>query len=350
MPDQLEDAGYASLLRMMYDVHDGQIPPSQAVRTMLYAHQAQAMVLDSSYPTDYYMDSDVWKRLHAQASSNHTGYSGMFDYDHLRRLSTTVPSRSGTVKMLALILAQHVGEHPRIVDGGCGENTGNRQLVLNGQFPYATVEVVDRIDGRGAGLPRQTDLFNDILARPFEPESVTGIDEIDPTEGVTQLWLRACAWPEEVASSEWQAGRDALLRAEVSDDRLRFVRANLASASEMAAVRESLGPVDLATSSMAWYLGGPEERRAKFTNLTDLARFTVFLECAWPTKKYLRPMGPWRAMNAFVYDREEQLMHHVLTYEMARPIDRPRRVVAHEALGDLAVGGPYEEQVKELVS
>lgn len=337
----------------------------EAMRTIRTATQAAIMDdPDFDYPSPSYTKPKVWYRAHTLLDNPRQDPSfrehdemrhAQFIFNHFRRLSTTISSRSVTHKLLGLVLAHRVGDQPLILDVGCGDNSSNRRLLLNNKFPYTPLRVVRTLPRAGAqraGLPRQSGVLADIMAKPYAPRRIVGVDLIDPTEEANVRWVRACPTPEELVSGAWASIHDPLIREPLGEDRLGFLRADFSDAGDMRTVRKRLGrQADLVSASLSWYQGPAAERRAKFDHAVRCARaggFVLvqdFAERNLRRPNYLAPMRTWHAMNAFLYEVDTKKLHHVLQYDSGRP----RYVRVLPALAQLAAGGPYEREVRQLV-
>jgi hypothetical protein len=326
-----------------------------AEQAVIFAAQQDGRFPFSEYPSDKYTDPKMWAQLYRWLKTDTTGYSNQYYTNLVRRpLTTAVPQREVAARALRRFLPDMFGEEPLWASCGSSIMAGDKLnwLVDHDEgFEFSEVKIRSSASGRASAVSDyKTDLFNTVVREPDTIQRVVGLDQFDPTEPANLAWNRACATPEEVLSESWSDLRDRIMHADVPEDYLVFRLADLASRASMRGVVEEFGQFDGSSAHFVFYQGRTAElrRRMLLNNRKVLVKpnraFVVSDFARIVGGAFLSPLDQWREPTVFV--GHEGLLHPVFRASNGR--FNEMRVLP--PLAKLAVGGPHEKTVRELLS
>lgn len=345
-----------SMVRRLYMSNPERTAPD-ATR-MLRAGRAYALMQlpGIAYPYGYSTHNEWIKGFAAMRQSAHWETFGQ-TLDS-RTLGTSISQRYAAAKFLDRVLEHHLGICPTRADVGCGDNSGNRHVILSDTGDRFRFDNINVLTGRSLGSlvlsKEKTGIFNSIIAGRDVTRRIVGVDKEDPYDPQTIVWRLACLTPEELVSGRLTQLHDALVHTEIGEDRLIFRRADVSKASDVRNVLQDEGAqFDVVSCITSFYQGTAKQRRAKFNNITNhgsslvrpggLAYFIDFVRRT-NDNNYIVPLRKWSEMNAFVW------MGGELTRVMAATNGRWRSARVFSALQKFTDGGPFEQEVRELVA
>ena len=323
---------------------------------MLRASRAFALVEvpGVAYPYEYTTAKD-W--LDGFSIMRDMPFRDIFSYCLTRRdLGTSISQRYVAAKFLDKVLEHRIGLFPTRADVGCGNNAGNRHVILSDWDERFRFDTVSIMTGRSLGSltlsEEKTDIFNLLAGGRVATRRIVGIDKEDPHDPLNIHWRRSCLTPEEHVNGRIPRLNDALMYAEISEDRLGFRQADVTKVNDIKSVlRAEGGQFDVVSSVASYYQGTARQRRAKIRNIVDhgssllkprgLAYFIDFVRRA---NGSLMPLRKWTEMNVFIW------MDGEFTRVMAATSGRWNSARIFKGLTKFTDGGPYEQEVRELVA
>lgn len=359
---RMRDPRFLDFVDRFHHLNPGATPP-EAQRRFLSAEQAQIIAAQddpnwplSPYPSADAADPDFWH--YGYGWINRTPpYSNRYYHDLIRRdLTTEVSQRTVLIAFLGKVLSHLLPDNPVRASGGCGSMLGDRREWLSGhdeQFRFDAVSVFGEQQIGGLAVSAfKSDIFNSIVAEPTRTKRVIGYDRVDPELPANKAWGVACATPEENLTGALAELNDRIMRANVPASWLGFRLADLSKKKEVNAAVAANGQADIVSEVLCWYEGSAPVRQRKFKHLFGEGGLLkpggvgVSAEFARRVNNntYLMPNPRWSEFNVFVW--YDQRLHRVLSFTDGRC----HQVRVLKELGELARGGPYEQQVTQLLA
>lgn len=307
-----------------------------------------------AYPYEYTTDSD-W--LDGIMLMRDTPFREIFRHCLTHRdLGTSISQRYVAAKFLDRVLEHRIGLFPTRADVGCGDNSGNRHVILSGIDERFLFDGVSIMTGRSLGSLslslEKTSIFNMLVAGGDVTRRIVGIDKEDPHDPADIQWRRACLKPEELVNGRIPILNDALMHTEISGDRLGFSQADVTKVNDVKAVlRAEGGQFDVVSSVASYYQGTRRQRAAKIKNtlnhgssLLKPRSLAYFIDFVRRANGSLMPLRKWTEMNVFVW------MDGEFTRVMAASNGRWNSARVFKALTKFTDGGPCEQAVRDLVA
>jgi hypothetical protein len=357
---QKRDLQFRDFLNRFHHVNPSATPP-EVQRRLLSAEQAQFLGAQQDdrwllppFPSEEYSDPQLWQKGYRWIR-NTPPYANRYFDDLIRRdLTTAVSQRTVLVRFVRRTLAHLLPDEPVRASCGCGDMSGDRRDWLSDhdeQFRFDPVQVLDR-QGHGPTTTStyKSDIFNDIVSEPHSTKRVVGFDRVDPDVPANKAWCVACATPDENLNRNWTELHDRIMRAHVPGSWLGFRLTDLSSKHAVQQAAQAVGQADVASEILCWYEGSAAARRRKFANMFQLLLkpdgLGISAEFARrvSSNTYLMPNPKWSELNVFVWHKGD--LHRVLAFTNGRC----HKVRVLSELGELARGGPHQQEVAALLA
>jgi hypothetical protein len=263
-------------------------------------------------------------------------------------LSTTVPERYGFLKFLVQVAAHKLGPTIRRFDiGGGPEALGDKKILSND--PIDPIEVVDRTTKGLVVSKEKSDIYNEIVALPSVETQVVNVDQDTNSEEVWQ-WVSSCYTLEEQLEGKVPARNEALRRLQLDSTKLLFHRADVLSPEEVKTLVYEIGQAAVVSAVMSMYQIAPKLSHVELSTLLDsLVTPNGIFACidfmkATKDGMKLAPHRRWHHPDILV--RSNGKFDLVARYTSGRA----KQIMFFSALWGLAEGGPYEKEVKALLT
>jgi hypothetical protein len=307
-----------------------------------------------AYPYEYSMPGD-WLDGFAWMREEPDAMQQLEDCHVNRILGTSISQRYGSVKFLDAALEHLVGLFPTRLDVGCGNNTGNRRIVLSDHAEQFNFDRIKVMTGRKLGSlalsKEKTAIFNPLLANRDVTRRILGVDRDDPADEATNRWRVACLLPEEIISGKIARMNDALIHTDVDKERLDIRQADVTIESDIDAILETEGLFDVTSAVTSIYSGTRAEQRAKLAALlrfrkpSGVSYVIDFMRRPNGNGHTLIPLKDWVEMNVYVQRGNEEFVR-----VMAATSGRWKAVRFFKELTRFTDGGRYEAEARALVA
>lgn len=187
-----------------------EIAPFNLFNLVRCAIQKQLLKHDSGYPSDGYEDPrKFYAAIEDITASPEICDEIEYDLTH-RRVQTNIGERYKSHKIIMASLADRLGPEPRLMDVGCSELQGPKQLRNVAEVPFSQIAVDVYPHNPTKQQEIDVALQNALDSDLGVPGPVLGIDVREPDEGAAE-WVLACTFkPNELLSGERRDNFEAL--------------------------------------------------------------------------------------------------------------------------------------------